>query len=211
MNFISILLIAPMMWSKAEPAKQHAYFATPLSSFSSQWDDPKFEACNTAATAGYMSQQEKDVIWILNMARAYPQLFCETVVKKYAEYSLNDELEATTWYKSLVATMTSMKAVNILMPDQGCYNSAECHAYNSGIRGYEGHDRSDECSKKAYYNAECCDYSNDEAIDIVMSLLIDENVESLGHRKICLGQYRKVGVSIQPHIKWQFNTVIDFH
>jgi uncharacterized protein YkwD len=145
------------------------------------------------------------------MARSYPQLFCETVVKKYAEYSLNDELEATTWYKSLVATMTKMKPVNLLQPDQECYTSAQCHAYNSGLRGYEGHDRSRICEARSYYNAECCDYSNDQAIDIVMSLLIDENVESLGHREICFGPYKTIGVSTQPHKTWRFNTVLDFH
>ena len=158
-----------------------------------------------------MSKQEKNVIWILNMARTNPQLFCETVVKKYAAYSLNDELESTTWYKSLVTTMTTMKPVNLLEPSKECYTSAQCHAYSSGVRGYEGHERKGSCTSKEYYNGECCDYSNDEAIDIVMSLLIDENVPSLGHRNICFSSYKSIGVSIQPHKKWVHNAVLDFH
>ena len=211
MNYLFLLLIAPLTWSKAQPITKPVDIVSPLSQFSEQWNDPQYEACNTAATARYMTDQEKDVIWILNMARTQPRLFCETVVRKYAAYSLNDELEGTTWYKSLVTTMSSMKPVNLLEPNQDCYNSAQCHSYNSGVKGYEGHVRQGSCLTKEFYDAECCDYSNDEAIDIVMSLLIDENVPSLGHRTICLNPYKTVGVSIQPHKKWVHNAVLDFH
>lgn len=211
MQFLSLLLIAPMLAGKAQPVMPVLTVISPLSEFSEQWNDPRYEFCNTAATATYMSKQEKNVIWILNMARTNPQLFCETVVKKYAAYSLNDELEATSWYKSLVTTMTTMKAVNTLEPSKECYTSAQCHAYNSGVRGYVGHERQGLCSAKEYYNGECCDYSNDDAIDIVMSLLVDENVPSLGHRNICFSSYKFIGVSIQPHKKWVHNAVLDLH
>ena len=211
MQFLSLLLVVPLFAGKAQPVRSIPVSISPLSEFSEQWNDPRYEFCNTAATATYMSSQEKDVIWILNMARTNPQLFCETVVKKYAAYSLNDELEATTWYKSLVTTMTTMKPVNMLEPNLVCYNSAQCHAYNSGIRGYEGHERQGSCQSKEFYDAECCDYSNDAAIDIVMSLLIDENVPSFGHRTICFSPYKSIGVSIQPHKKWVHNAVLDFH
>jgi hypothetical protein len=74
MNIISLLLIAPTIWGKAEPVQrtvqtqstQHSkpqpHSASPLSDFSAQWDDPKYQACNTALTVNYMSKQEKDVI-----------------------------------------------------------------------------------------------------------------------------------------------------
>src|SRR5437868_6587195 len=185
MNYLLLVPIAVFSLGKAQPVKTNPERISPLSQFSEQWNDLQYEACNTASTANYMSKTEQDVIWILNMARTYPQLFCETVVKKYAKYSLNDELEATTWYKSLVETMATMQPVNLLEPNQDCYNSAQCHAYNSGVSGYEGHDRKGSCLAKQFYNGECCDYSNEDAIDIVMSLLIDENVPSLGHRMIC--------------------------
>jgi len=45
----------------------------------------------------------------------------------------------------------------------------------------------------------------------VISLLIDENVHSLGHRKIMLSnEYTLIGVSLQPHINYGTNTVLDF-
>ena len=46
--------------------------------------------------------------------------------------------------------------------------------------------------------------------DIVMQLLIDHDVPSLGHRINCLNkEYTKIGVSVQPHIKWDICAVID--
>ena len=48
-----------------------------------------------------------------------------------------------------------------------------------------------------------------EPLEIVLSLLIDEGVPSLGHRKILLGNYSQIGLSIKPHKKYETNTVID--
>lgn len=212
MHYLSLLLFVPMFAGNAQNAVTAPTTISPLSNFSEEWDAPKYQTCNSAATVSYMSEQEKNVIWILNLARVNPKLFCQTVVKKYPEYSINDELEATSYYKSLVTTMNSMKPLGLLQPDQQCYNSAQCHAYNSGKTGYEGHDRTGSCKAKEYYNGECCDYSNADAIDIIMSLLIDEDVASLGHRNICLGsEYKTIGVSIQPHKKWVTNAVLDLH
>ena len=44
--------------------------------------------------------------------------------------------------------------------------------------------------------AECCSYGMHSAKDIVMQLLIDHDVPSLGHRENCLNnEYSKIGVS----------------
>jgi uncharacterized protein YkwD len=116
-----------------------------------------------------------------------------------------------TYYRSLVATLDFMEPLDLLRPDPKCYQSARCHAYRSGITGYVGHERGGNCRKNEYYNGECCDYGNSKALDIVMSLLVDDGVPSLGHRQICLGEYSSIGVSIQPHKAWNYNTVLDFH
>jgi len=211
MQYLLLLIFTPLLSGNAQTTIKKTVVISPLSEFSTAWDDVKYQSCNTAATSNYMTEQEKNVIYILNLARTNPKLFCQTVVKKYPEYSLNDEVEATPYYKTLVATMNTMKPVNLLQPNTDCFKSAKCHAYNSGLNGYIGHERQGNCLAKQYYNGECCDYSNDEAIDIVMSLLIDENVPSLGHRNICFSPYNTIGVSIQPHKTWVHNAVLDFH
>lgn len=178
---------------------------SPLASYSAAWNDSKYLKCNTAAKASYMTAAEKEVIYILNLARTDPALFANTVIKKYPAWKSH-------YYTSLLDTMRTLKPVKLLYPDSLCFAGALCHAQNSGKEGYVGHNRStDECREKWYYNGECCDYGHNRPVDIIMSLLIDEGVASLGHRKICLGGYKKIGVSIQPHTLYGHTAVLDFH
>lgn len=178
---------------------------SPLSSYSAAWNDPKYLKCNTAALAHYMTTAEKELIYILNLARTNPALFAKTVISKYP-------VRQTGYYTSLLETMLHLKPLKSLAPDSLCFAGAQCHALNSGAEGYVGHDRSDEtCRKKWYYNGECCDYGHNQPIDILMALLVDEGVESLGHRNICLGNYKKIGVSIQPHRTYRHTAVLDLH
>jgi uncharacterized protein YkwD len=178
---------------------------SPLSDYSPIWNNEKYLKCNTAVNANYLTPDEKEVIYILNLARANPELFSNTVIKKYpATHS--------AYYTSLFNDITKLKPLKLLYPDSLCYAGAFCHAVNAGAEGYVGHTRSNEdCNRKWYYNGECCDYGNNNPLDIIMSLLIDEGVASLGHRKICLSPYNKIGVSIQPHKLYRYNSVLDFH
>ena len=59
------------------------------------------------------------------------------------------------------------------------------------------------------YGGECCQYGTDNALGVVMQLLIDEGIESLGHRKILMGDYTLIGVAMRPHIAYRVNTVLD--
>lgn len=183
----------------------------PLSPFSDQWNNKKYLLCNTAAHVNYMTEKEKNTIYILNLLRSDPQLFVNTVLVSYPRYSGNLKLARLKEYKSLVETLRKLSPKQLLYPDSLCYVSARCHAASSGMKGYIGHDRQNsDCRKKKFFQGECCDYGHSELLDIIMSLLIDEGVPSLAHREICLGPYSKIGVSIQPHKIYRQNAVIDF-
>ncbi|MEI9943724.1 MAG: hypothetical protein WDN26_05830 [Chitinophagaceae bacterium] len=186
---------------------------SPLASYSPEWNKPVYQKCNTAASASYMSQPEKEMVWILNMARLNPSLFLSTVVKKYPQQTDKPWLKNVDEYKSLLDTMGGLKALPILFPDSLCWASAECHAIESGKKGYVGHTRqSTSCNKLKRFYGECCDYSNGDPLDMLMNLLIDQGVPSLGHRYICLGYYyNKIGISIQPHTAYGKNAVLDFY
>jgi len=191
---------------------QHASAPSPLAEYSSEWNDPKYLKCNTAANAGYMSASEKEVIYILNLARTNPSLFANTVIKQYpgktGKLNLN---KSNYYYSSLLDTMKSLRQINLLYPDSLCYVSANCHAVNSGKEGYVGHERSTaECKKKKYFSGECCSYGSSKPLEIVMSLLIDEDTPSLGHRFLLLCSFPRIGVSIQPHKTYGTDAVIDF-
>lgn len=198
---INWLLILLHFINVPAPAKAES----PLAMYSKEWNAPQYLECNTAARARYMSDSERKVVYILNLARKNPQLFCETVVKPLA-YD-----KTSSYYLSLVETMSKMEPLGILYPDSGCYASAHCHAYSTGITGYTGHERQTaECRKVQRYNGECCDYGTDKPLDIILELLTDEDVPSLGHRQICLGdRYTGIGTSIQPHKQYSHVAVID--
>ena len=186
---------------------------SPLALYSNEWNDVKYSKCNTAVNAAYLSNSEKEVIYILNLIRSYPALFANTVLKKYPALSGNGYLADDTYYfKSLVNTLLTLPPLQILYPDKDCFISAKSHAYQSGITGYVGHERKvpDSKLKKQYYG-ECCDYGHKDPLDIILSLLIDEGIPSLGHRIVCLTNYTKLGVSIQPHKRYGTNAVLDFY
>lgn len=184
---------------------------SPLSYFSTEWESPLYQKANTAAGQDYMNDDEKEVIYILNLARMNPKLFAQTVVKAYPEYA-DPAIAKSKYFKSLVATMEKMEPLSVLSPDQGCFTSANCHAVSSGKNAYVGHERkSPACKKTEYYKGECCAYGFDDALDIVVRLLIDEGVPSLGHRVLMFYPFESIGVSIQPHKGFQYNAVLDFY
>lgn len=204
---VILLLLACTMWCLAEsPAGKN-----PLAKYSEEWNDPKYLACNTAANTTYLSETEKEIVYVLNMARMNPQLFCRTVVSQAHTISQYIDTSNVVYYKSLVLEMDTMQPLGLLKPDQKCYISAQCHAISTGEKGAVTHNRlTKECRKKQYFRGECCQYGLDYAVDIILNLLVDQDVESLGHRSICLGNYTKMSPSMEKHKKYGIVTVMDF-
>jgi uncharacterized protein YkwD len=191
--------------------KQGISPVSPLAAYSTEWNNPKYSKYNSAKDVAWLTGPEKEVIYILNLLRANPALFANTVVKQYPVKSGQGYLVNSWYYTSLLDTLKKMRPAGLLKPDITCFNSAKCHALYSGATGYVGHDRTtEECKSKKFFNGECCDYGHDKPLDIVMSLLIDEGVPSLGHRDVCLSAYKKIGVSIQAHQRYGYNAVLDF-
>jgi hypothetical protein len=185
--------------------------ASPLAVYSKEWNKTEYLACNTAKNVLYMTKKEKDVIYVLNLIRRYPQLFVETVLSKYPGFEESTAVGGIDYYKTLVDTLNDMDPLDLLVPDRKCYQSAYCHASSSGAIGFVGHERkTTACSARKYFNGECIDYGFSDALDIVLHLLIDEGIASLGHRYICLGDYTGLGVSIQPHTVYKYCCVMDF-
>lgn len=183
----------------------------PLSKFSKEWSDSRYLACNTAKNSPFLSQKEKQVIFILNLARTNPPLFLNSVVKYYPEFSGEPELVNSSYYKSFLDFLQKQVPLPVLQPGRDLFESALCHAISSGKTGYEGHDRqSENCKTVEKFQGECCFYGSDEPLKVVLELLIDEDVPSLGHRKILFTPFTQIGISIQPHVAYRWNSVLDF-
>lgn len=184
---------------------------SPLSAFSKKWSEQKYAAANTVSGVSYMSDDEKEVIYILNLMKMDPQLFLNTVVMNYPVHSGDPSLKNNPYFQSLIKDLKNTAPMPVLKPDQKIYESALCHALSSGKTGYVGHERlNTACKAATAYYGECISYGHDSPLDIVMALLIDKNIPGTGHRKIFLTDYKTAGVSIKPHTKYRNNAVIDF-
>jgi uncharacterized protein YkwD len=165
-------------------------------------DSMKIENCTFA------TREEKNAYHYLNYARTRPREFCERFVVPNWD-------KRNSYENSLVQTMRSMSPVPPVFPEKSVYESALCHARVSGKIGYVGHNRqTDPKTRKkctSFFMGECCSYGYDDGLGVILQLLIDNGVPSLGHRKICLSEgYSVVGISIQSHERYGFNCVLDF-
>lgn len=162
------------------------------------WKTEQLQKANTATNITSLSKQEKEVILYVNLARLYPKDF----VKNELSNTSHGKYEA-----SLIKTLKSMKPLAPLVFDETLYEFAKCFSKEMGDKGSVGHNRK-KCKKENF--AECCSYGMYTGKDVVLQLLIDEGVPSLGHRKICLSErYTKIGVSIHPHKNYGTCAVLD--
>lgn len=181
-----------------------------FSASAQRWTAEEFSAANTAANVTILTTEEKELIRYINLARMYPAKFAETEVKNYiGPKEFGNYLEGSSYKESLYRQLRSLTAVPPIKFDNEMYELAKCFAYESGQIGYVGHNRKN-CTE-GNYMGECCDYGHNKGKDIALSLLIDHDVPSLGHRKICLSQrYSVVGVKIASHKSYRFCSVLDF-
>lgn len=178
----------------------------------SKWDKTTLEKANTAKNESYITFEEKQVIYLCNLARIDGKLFCETYLQQYID-SL--DLDKNHYVNSLFTTLKKQKKMKPMYPAEDLFNVAKNHAEESGKKGSVGHQNVTTRFKKYAPNykntSENCDYGNNKAIDIVMSLLIDEGVSDKGHRENILDKNTNyIGVAIREHKKYDWNCVMDF-
>ena len=176
--------------------------------------DSIINKCNTAKDAQILTQQEKGVILYMNIARCYPKYFYDIILVPYMDSAKTKT--KTKYYKTLKPDMYKVMSLKPLTFNEKLYPISKAHAKDMGKHGMEGHASSkgisfEERTSEFQGCGENCDYGNSKALDIVFSLILDDNVPSFGHRKNILNQnYKTVSVSIQKHKTYQWNCVIDF-
>jgi hypothetical protein len=179
-----------------------------------EWDKPEYLWAATTINASYLTDDEKDIIYLMNLARLNPKLFNNTFVKTYLK-----EGPKTSYERSLVSFLDNCKPVQLLYPSGQLSQAAAYHAKDMGEKDMTGHTSSDRTSfpkrLKRYwvdpYVGENCSYGPNDPLDIVMQLMIDEGVPNLGHRvNIFTADYFFTGVSVAPHKTYRWNSVMDF-
>lgn len=173
----------------------------------------EMEYCNTAHQAEYMTVAEQQFLQYLNLARIYPAKFAEfylAYLKEYDPDGLRKYKRRNRYYYGLYKDLTKLPEDHqtLLLPDPQMFQLAACWAKESGRRGKTGHKRR-RCTDG--YDAECCSYiGSQKAMDHLILLLVDEDIRDLGHRKVMLGKYQGIGISIQPHKEYGYCAVLDF-
>lgn len=172
-----------------------------LLAMAQNWTEAEWLSANTAKDAGMLTTAEKEIILYLNLCRLYPKKFAALEVKNYtppAEYG--DYLDHSPYQRSLLEELNTRQPVQALEFDIALYNQARCFAAELGNSGRAGHEHIS-CPEGNY--AECLSFGMRTGKDIALQWLIDHDVESLGHRKICLSSsYHKIGVSVHAHKEW---------
>ena len=187
------------------------FILMPLFIHAQNTDPATVKKASTAQNADYLTRQEKAVIYYTNLVRIDPKGFAK-IAKRY----IDSTGEKNSYTASLLKTLSSMEPLTALEASKDLHLIAKAHAVNFGKSGKTGHDNLKKrfeaymkaCRCKVSENA---DYGYDQALDIVMHLLIDTDIKDLGHRKNMLDpKLKKIGVSIQPHKRYEWNCVMDF-
>jgi len=203
------LSAALFLFSFIKPAEDYPF---------SKWDAATLEKANSAKNESSYSSEEKKVIFYMNLARMNPELFAKTYFQKYMD---SIKTKFTSFANSLKNDLqTKYKPMEILMVKQDLTDEAVDHAKDTGKKGNLGHFTSDGKSyefrmkkfKEIYSStAENCDYGNQDALSIVIHMLIDEGQGTIEHRKTIMDKNLKfVGVSIQAHKKEKWTCVMEF-
>lgn len=185
------------------------FFAPSFKAQDGDFTSEEKNMANTAKDAEYFSPVERDVIYYMNLCRMNPKKFLRVVLEEGYYVKDNEDYikKSPKYLTSLKQKLKSMKPLTPLSPDKNLYEMALCLAKEQEKSGVTGHERK-KC-KKDYYG-ECCSYGEDTAEGIVLQLLIDQDVPSLGHRKIILGEYTQVGVAKRSHKRYRSCAVLDF-
>lgn len=160
--------------------------------------------CNTAKNSSLLSKEEKEVIMYVNMVRAYPQYFLMMKLNPYLE---SKHANKNDYYiKSLIETLKKARPLHILYVDKKLTTIAKNYAETIGNKGIVQHN-----TENNYLDSENIVYEDTNPLEMVIDLLIDHGVSSLGHRKNILDfEYRQIGVGIAPHKVYGKTCVMDF-
>lgn len=143
--------------------------------------------------------------------------FIKNVLDPFVKENDTDKDE---YLESLYADLKALEQLKPLAPNEKLHQSPSHHANDMGKNGKIGHVSSDgndlQTRIKRYHQghtvlAETCNYGNDDALTIVIQLLIDDNIPDKKHRNIMLGKdFLHMGVSIKVHKAYGANCVMDF-
>jgi len=177
-------------------------------SHAQSWSNSQLITANTAANAPGLSTEEKNVILYLNLARLYPFDFANIELKAHYGDRYNNASSLNSYESGLKSQLLTMSSLHAITYSSEMYRLAKCFSDETAKNGTIGHTRKN-CPSG--WSGECCSYGYSSGRRIILQLLIDDGVISLGHRRICLSSnYYSMGPSINTHTTYSNCCVLDF-
>jgi uncharacterized protein YkwD len=178
------------------------------------------------------------VVLEINKVRLNPKKYADEVItpilKTFVDNPWNDPLirkKGDIWLSTnegkaviyeLIEELNNTTPMQILYPSKGMSQAAKSHTHDCSSHNKTGHDGSD---GSRFWNrvnrygkidlaqnggGECLSYGSNTGVDIVIQLLVDDGVESRGHRKILLNpNSSKIGVGYDTHPTWNYMCTVD--
>jgi uncharacterized protein YkwD len=164
-----------------------------------------------------VDDEEWKLLELINHLRGDPQNFLDLVARPYIIRKEIDSIE-NKYVASLITVLKKRGVRPPLAHDKFLTRKARAFARDMGETGSVGHSSKKLGSfstrlkrDKGNYTGENCSYGYVYALDILMQLLIDEDVPSLGHRKNILNRkFTRIGIAIEGHKRYDWNCVMDF-
>ncbi|MBW6479053.1 MAG: CAP domain-containing protein [Bacteroidales bacterium] len=185
------------------------------------------ELLNTAATAIYLSDNEKNVVLAMNLIRHDPAKYAKLYVQPLLDFFDGTLLrlpgktplrtrEGAEAVRELYRELMETNPVQLLLPSEGMSRAAMDHARflkRTGNAGHEGRGgMGARLSRHGSWDigiAENLHWGADNAHDAVLSLMIDDGVKNRGHRiNILDPDFKYVGVGIDSHPRLHISYVI---
>jgi uncharacterized protein YkwD len=224
---ITLLFICPFLLRAADPTTNNE--RPPARE---RWSTAELDLANTAKDVDYLSLEEKNIIFYMNLARMDGTKFFNTYfqdfvdshnvqMKKYSNYKELRVNRYDAYYRGLEQDLKRAKNLGLLYPDETLTYIADQHGKDMNKRNTAGHKSSDGRTMVdrigKYYNnhgmAENLAFGFSNGLANVCMLLLDTGIPDVGHRKNILNStlgLNIVGVSIQPHPHYKFSATIDF-
>lgn len=168
---------------------------------------------DTVSTDVQPSELDMAVLEELNLARTAPKEYAENYIKPIASHF------SAEYVNECIEEMSALEPLSPLAFAMGLWKVAKAHVDSQGPTGKVGHDRVDgqdvfTIMKEygSYSSAgENISYGYNTAREIIIQLLVDDGVESRGHRKNILSKaYTSAGAATGEHAAYRYECVIDF-